>query len=95
MYPGVNSIMQTEKACYLCGRQTGLEMHHVFGGVANRKLSEKNGLKVWLCHECHTGNAGAQYDAAKNRRLKAEAQMVFEKTHTHAEWMKIIGKNYL
>jgi Zn-finger protein len=89
------SILQDEKECYLCGKKTGLEMHHVWGGVANRPISEKYGLKVWLCHECHTGNEGAQYDKMKNLQLKQDAQYAFEREHTRAEWMKLIGKNYL
>ena len=53
----MKSIMQTKKECYVCRElvgtemslpDTGLEMHHIFGGTANRKLSEKYGLKVWL-----------------------------------------------
>lgn len=91
----MKSILQNTKVCYLCGRRTGLEEHHIFGGVANRKISEKYGLKVWLCHECHTGTDGAQYDPLKNRRLKMDAQYAFEMDHSRAEWMRIIGKNYL
>lgn len=91
----MKSIMQSDKVCYLCGRRYGLEIHHVLGGTANRKLSEKYGLKVWLCHECHTGKNGAQYDPWKNKLLKMDAQTVFEKTHTRSEWIKIFGKNYL
>ena len=89
------SIMQAEKQCYLCGKITGLSVHHVFGGVANRPISEKYGLKVWLCHECHTGTEGAQYDKLKNLRLKQDAQFAYERTHSRNEWMKLIGKNYL
>ena len=53
------SIMQMDwDTCYLCGRNRiadpcGLEEHHVFGG-ANRKFSEKYGLKIHICGErCH------------------------------------------
>jgi Zn-finger protein len=74
---------------------TGLSVHHVFAGVANRPISEKYGLKVWLCHECHTGNEGAQYDKMKNLQLKQDAQYAFEREHTRSDWMKLIGKNYL
>lgn len=38
--------------CDLCGKYGYLELHHIFGG-ANRSLSEKYGLVVNLCHECH------------------------------------------
>ena len=92
----MKSILQTEKVCYLCGRTNGLERHHIFGGVANRKISEANGLWVWLCGvTCHRGLDGAQYDPLVNRRLKMDAQYAFERTHTRAEWMRLIGKNYL
>lgn len=89
------SIMQTgPKQCYLCGRQTGLERHHVMAG-SNRKLSEKYGLTVWLCHNCHTGTKGAQYDRTKGDSLKQDAQRAFEKEYSHEEWMDIFRKNYL
>lgn len=89
------SIIQERKECYFCGKLTNLERHHVFGGVANRPISEKYGLTVWLCHNCHTGQDGAQYDKMKNLRLKQDAQFAFERNHTRSEWMKLIGKNYL
>ena len=89
------SIMQEHKQCYLCGRQFSLERHHCFPGVANRKLSEKYGLWVWLCHSCHTGNGGAQYEKELNLRLKQEAQEAFEETHTREEFMTTFGRNYL
>lgn len=91
--------MQTDHECYFCGRKYGLEKHHVFAGVANRKISEREGLWVYLCQDfnkgCHRGTDGAQYDKEKNLLLKQDAQFAFEKTHSRAEWMEIIGKNYL
>ena len=89
------SIMQTDRACYFCGRLTGLEKHHVFAGNANRLISEKYGLWVFLCHEHHTGQEGAQYDKEKNRLLKQDAQRAFEKLHPRSMWMDLIRKNYL
>lgn len=91
----MKSILQEDKRCWLCGRVVGLEVHHILGGVANRKLSEKYGLKVWLCHNCHTGRDGAQYDQQKNLQLKRDAQYAFERTHSRKEWMNLFGKNYL
>ena len=63
--------------------------------IGNYRLSEKYGLKVYLCHSCHTGKHGAQYDAEKNVMLKRDAQFAFEQTHTRTEWMQIFRKNYL
>lgn len=91
------SIMQpTEpKYCYVCGRQYNLERHHIYAGVANRKLSEKYGLWVYLCHECHTGSNGAQYTKNLGDRLKREGQAKFEQTHAREEFRAIFGKSYL
>lgn len=89
------SILQRDRVCYLCGRTFSLERHHIFAGVGRRSLSEKYGLWVWLCHNCHTGTDGAQYDKEKGLMLKRDAQFEFERAHTHAEWMKVFGKNYL
>lgn len=91
----MKSIVQTDKSCFLCGRECLLERHHIFAGTANRRISEREGLWVWLCHDCHTGTNGAQYEADTNRYLKQEAQMAYEQTHTHDEWMRLIRKNYI
>ena len=91
----MKSIMQHDKYCYLCFKQRDLERHHLFAGVANRKISERCGLWVWLCHDCHTGTDGAQYNKEINLKLKQEAQRAYEKEHTRAEWMQLIRKNYL
>jgi hypothetical protein len=74
---------------------TGLEKHHVFAGVANRRISEARGFWTWCCHDCHTGRDGVQYNKEKNLRLKQDAQRAFEKDHSHDEWMALIRKNYL
>lgn len=89
------SILRNEKECYVCGGMRDLEQHHILSGTANRKLSEKYGCWVWLCHDHHTGPRGAQYDKALNLRLKQEAQQAFEALHGHEQWMQIFRKNYL
>ena len=89
------SILQSEKECWFCGAQSVLEEHHIFAGMANRKISEKYGLKVWLCHDHHTGDDGAQYDRELGDQLKQEAQKAFEQLHGHEMWMQLIRKNYL
>ena len=89
------SIMQNKKQCSLCGRQSYLEKHHIISGTANRKLSERYGLWVYLCHSCHTGDGGAQYEKELNLRLKQEAQKIFEEKYSHDLWMETFRKNYL
>ena len=92
----MKSILQHEKVCFLCGARVGLEEHHIFGGP-NRKLSEKYGLKVYLCGiKCHReGPNSAHMNREVSDSLKRLAQIAFEARHTHEEFMRIFGKNYL
>lgn len=48
-----------------------------------------------LCADCHRGTEGAQYDSETGDYLKREAQIAYEETHSRAEWMALIMKNYL
>ena len=89
------SIVQEERECWFCGARVSLEEHHIFAGGANRKISEKYGLKVYLCHKHHTGEEGAQYDREKNLQLKRIAQQRFDEIYSHELWMNVIRKNYL
>ena len=89
----MKSIIQPFKDyCFVCFKTIGLEEHHIFSGLSNRKNSEKHGLKVWLCMECHKR---VHRDILPNRELKELAQQKFEETHTREEFMQIFGKNYL
>ena len=67
----------------------------MFGGVANRKLSDKYGLTIWVCNEHHTGKDGVQYNKERNQSVKRLAQIAFEARHSHDEWMQVFKKNYL
>ena len=90
------SILQDgEPRCYVTGSRQNLERHRIMSGTANRKLSEKYGLWVWLSHEAHTGKHGAQYEKELNLRLKRDAQTAFEAIHGHKAWMETFRKNYL
>ena len=69
--------------CYVCGRRAD-EMHHVMHG-SDKKLSERMGLMVPLCRECHSKvhHQGGELD----RTLKQEAQRTFIR--------KYLGRCYL
>lgn len=92
------SILQTDREyCYLCGRNGNgdpLEKHHVFGGTANRKKSEKYGLYVWICgSRCHReGPVSAHRCKLTALRLKIDAQKAFERTHTREEFYQEFGR---
>lgn len=100
----MNSIIQHDKTCFLCGCAApsgfwnGLEEHHVFFGTGKRKLSEKRGLKVWLCGEtCHrTGKKAVHMCRETDLFIKRQAQEIYEATYgSRADFVREFGKNYL
>ena len=93
----MKSIIQDVKKCYVCSRRTCLHDHHIYFGTANRKISEKNGFKVWLCYEHHEGTRGVhgKYGHDLDLLLKQTCQKKYEETHTREEFIALIGKNYI
>lgn len=100
----MKSILQEKDGtCYLCrklygtdSRQKNIEEHHVFGGTANRKLSEKYGLKVYLCIAHHREGPEAVHQSRRyDLMLKEDAQEAFEQNHTRQEFVNIFGRNWL
>ncbi len=102
----MKSIMhkKQEGTCYLCmmlhsdfSRKQTQEHHAVFG-TSNRKLSEKYGLKVYLCmsHHEHDGGPEAVHRNRDIRQiLNKEAQKAFESKYPEKDFRAIFGKNYL
>ena len=106
----MKSIMQSVKECYLCRKDAealgysgeltseGLDKHHVIYGTADRKLSEKTGLWVYLCKKHHNEDHGpfaVHYNRAVREDLCRDAERAYLKTHTFEEWMSTFMKNYL
>lgn len=62
-----------------------------------RDISEAHGFYVYLTVEWHEGTEGVhgRDGHALDQRLKRECQAAFERTHSHAEFMEIIGRNYI
>lgn len=90
--------------CYRCGMACKTERHHIFGGP-NRKLSEKYGLTVHLCHKCHNEPPdGAHFSKDTADWLHRIGQRAFEVNRNkegmtweeaREEFVKIFGRNYL
>lgn len=92
----MDSILQTKKQCYVCGTVQGLHKHHVYPGIANRRLSEEYGCWVWLCGPHHNlSNDGVHFNAELDRRIKSECQAAFEQTYTREKFREVFGKSYL
>lgn len=93
----MKSVIQRERQCLVCG-SWNIEDHHIFFGTAKRKLSEKYGLKVWLCPTHHRGTYGVHGKEGHklDRELKQLGQKNFEYLHgTREDFIKIFGRNYL
>ena len=103
----MKSILHDKKegTCYLCKllyfdysvKKT--TEHHIICGTSGRKMSERYGLKVYLCSR-HHGEKGSEdvhrpdlndYDDL----LRRIAQSKFEQTHTRKEWRDTFIKSYL
>lgn len=94
----MKSIMQNGKKCYICGFNGYTEEHHIYHGASNRKISEKNGFKVYLCVNHHRGTIGVhgKLGHSLDTRLKQECERRYIKQgHTKEEFIKLIGKNYI
>ena len=78
--------------CYLCGKSP-VQYHHVFGG-SNRRNATEDDLFVPLCWNCHI-KVHNEPSQRLNYKLKQAGQWAYEETHSHDEFMKRYGKNYL
>jgi len=93
----MDSILQSEKECYITHSKNDLHRHHIFFG-ANRRISEKNGFWVYLVARLHNQSNEAvhgEYGHDLDLKLKRECQAKYEETHTRQEFRNLIGKSYL
>lgn len=89
----MKSIIQETKTCYCCGTMQNLELHHCCHGTANRKIADRLGLTVYLCHRCHS--IVHDSDRSLDLKLIQTAQRKYEETHTREEWRSLFGKSWL
>ncbi len=88
-------LQEDDEICFLCGGWGASEWHHIFGG-ANRKLSEKYGLKVRLHHNCHNEPPnGVHHNKHIMDTLRETGQTAFNKAYPDLDFVKIFGRNYL
>jgi hypothetical protein len=89
--------MVSDERCYFCHNTQNLHIHHIFGGTANRRKSEKYGLTVYLCAYHHNlGKKCVHNNKEMDLILKKQAQEYFEEEcGLHEDFMREFGKNYL
>ena len=95
----MKSILQTERKCWVCREYynlhtvRGLEEHHILYGRGRRELSEREGLKVWLCHNHHNEPPlGVHYNPCSRRVLERAAQFAFDNLHGPGSFAKVFGE---
>ena len=86
------SILQTEKECFITGSRVHLDQHHVYAGP-NRNRSDAWGCWVWLRHDIH--KQLHDRDKEMDRMIKRICQEKFEELYGHEKFMDIFGKSYL
>ena len=101
----MKSILHDKKdrTCFLCMLLHGddsykevLHEHHVIFGLANRRLSERHGLKVYLCLQHHEiGPEAIHRNAEISDMVQAYAQRAFEKKWPEKNFYSIFGRNYI
>ena len=95
---GKTLMKSTKGSCFLCGwAGVATHEHHIFFGTANRKKSEKYGMKVYLCPSCHIFSPVAVHKCREtDLKRKREGQRVFEeKIGSRDEFIREFGRSYL
>ena len=89
----MNSILQNERRCFICGKQGQLDCHHCISGNSNRSNSEAYGLKIRLCRECHE-KVHSNNDIAT--QIKQFAQRRWEEEYgDRNDFISVFGKSFI
>lgn len=93
----MKTVLQIEKECLVCGTTYNLHSHHCINGTANRKKSEKYGLKVWLCARHHNmSSEGVHFNRQLDLKIKRMAQKYFEENcGSRDDFRREFGKSFL
>lgn len=89
----MKSIMQSEKKCFLCRREDGLDVHHCIEG-SYRDQSTEYGLTIWLCRKCHRRLHDNEGDMKEIRRLAQLKAMSYYKW-TDEDFRNIFGRSFI
>ena len=91
-----------EKVCFITGYRGmyGFDIHHVLNGPL-RDWSDEQGLWVYLRSDVHKWLHSTGLGRKTMNELKKNAQLKWEELNrdkyddVHAEWMKVVRKNYV
>lgn len=80
--------------CVECGNDM-INIHHIYPGIANRKIADADGYVIPLCRKCHTGCHGIHFNKKLDLKWRQIAQGHYEQAHTRREFIKRYGMSYL
>lgn len=94
----MKSIITDKKECWVCGDTQHLHEHHIFFGTGKRQISEREGLKVWLCPKHHNFSKEAVHfnpELDKELKILGETTWCEKNDKTPEDFIELMGKNYL
>ena len=82
--------------CFLCGNWENLETHHIYGG-ARRSASDRYGMTVRLCHDCHQEDRDSAHrsGATKLYLHKYGERKLLRQGWTVEQFIAVFERNYL
>lgn len=92
-----DSILSNDRRCFICGYEGNLHRHHVFGGVANRSVSEREGCWCFICAKHHNmSDNSVHFNRDMDLKLKRFTQKKWEeKNGTREDFIRLFGKSWL
>ena len=94
----MKSILQENRECLICKTPYNLHVHHVFEGTGRRRISDDEGLTVYLCPFHHNAsNHSVHLNKELDLKVKRWAQKKWQdhNNKTEEDFIKRMGKNYL
>ena len=91
---------ESNPVCYLCGSNV-VALHHIYGGVGRRPVSDEEGAWCFLCPAHHNASPhGVHFDKELDLLLKRRCQAAWEEREgihdpEHREFIRMFGCNYL
>ena len=86
--------MKEREPCQYCGRWDYLHLHHCYGGSGRRSVSDKHGMVINLCPECHR-DVHLKPGQGLDKELKEKFQRLYEVDHDRDDFILKFGRNYL
>lgn len=94
----MESIIQSNKECYVCKTTLNLHRHEVFYGKANRKKSIEDGCTVYLCGKHHNLSIeGVHFNKTLDTKLKRLGEICWLEYYKKEipDFIQRYGKNYI